>query len=318
MKIYHSIEELPQGKRLVATLGLFDGVHLGHQHLIRSTLDMARELGAETLVVTMSEHPLKVLRPDLPLPRTLISLDQKIDLLRRLGIDHLLVLSFTLELSKQSAEEFIQPLISSGLEGMMLGYDNRFGRRIEGEERETFDARLESLGLIIRRVEPLIIDGASVSSTRIRSLIADANFSEAEKLLGRPYSIIGWVNKGRQIGRTIGYPTANIVPYDDRVTLPEVGVYISEVRWGDQVYPAMSYYGSTPTITPHGIVLYRIEAYLLGFDGNLYEEELEIAFRHFLRPDQEFDGLEALEAQLKIDAIATQEFFKTHPMALVV
>lgn len=316
MKLYHSIDELPRGKKLVATLGLFDGVHLGHQLLARATCKMARELGAESLVVTMGEHPMTVLRPDEPLPRTLLSLDQKRTQLERLGIDHLLVLPFTLELSQLSAEEFVRPLMGAGVVGMMLGYDNRFGRRVEGERRESFDARLEALGLEIRRVEPLEIDGDTVSSSRIRALIAEADFAAAERLLGRPYSIIGKVQEGRQIGRTIGYPTANIVPYDDKVTLPEVGVYISEVRKGTEVYPSMSYYGSTPTITPNGQVIYRIEAYLFGFDGDLYHEELEIAFRHFLRPDQKFDGLEALQAQLKRDATATQDFFRTHPLAL--
>ena len=316
MKLYHSIDELPQGNKLVATLGLFDGVHLGHQHLVRATREMAREFGAESLVITMAEHPLSVLRPDAPQPRTLISLHQKIDQLKRLGIDHLLVLPFTRELSQLSAEEFIRPLISAGLEGMMLGYDNRFGKRIEGEVREGFDARLEALGLTIRRVEPFMVEGETVSSSRIRALIANANFEEAERLFGRPYSIVGMVQTGRQIGRTIGYPTANIVPHDDKVTLPEVGVYISEVKRGNQVFPAMSYYGSTPTITPNGAVLYRIEAYLFGFKGDLYEEELEIAFRRFLRPDQKFEGLEALEAQLKRDAESTLDFFSTHPLAL--
>ncbi len=316
MKLYHSIDELPKGKRLIATLGLFDGVHLGHQHLVKSTIRMARELDAESLVVTFTEHPLSILRPELPLPRTLISPDQKVAQLNRLGVDHLLILPFTLELSQLSAEDFVRPLIATGLLAMMLGYDNRFGRRIEGEETEAFNARLEALGLTIRRIKPLIIDGDTVSSSRIRALIAKADFAEAEKLLGRPYSIVGQVREGRQIGRTIGYPTANIVPYDDGVALPEVGVYISEVKKGNQIYPAMSYYGSTPTITPNGHILYRIEAYLFGFEGDLYEEELEIAFRHFLRPDQKFDGLEALRVQLKRDAEATQQFFKTHPLAL--
>lgn len=316
MKIYHSIDELPVGRRLIATLGLFDGVHLGHQHLIKATKEMAQEFGAESFVVTMEEHPLKVLRPDLPLPRTLITLNQKINRLSLLGIDHLLVLPFTLELSRLSAEEFIRPMISAGLVGMMLGYDNRFGKRVQGETRDSFDARLEALGLTIRRVNPFVLDGDTVSSSRIRTLISEANFTEAEKLFGRPYSIIGKVQEGRRIGRTIGYPTANIVPYDNEITLPKVGVYISEVKKGQQVYPAMSYYGSTPTITPNGTVHHRIEAFLFGFDGDLYQEELEIAFRRFLRPDQKFDGLEALEAQLRQDAEATQEFFRTHPLAL--
>lgn len=316
MNLYHSTTELPYGRRYIATLGLFDGVHLGHQHLVAATKAMAKEYGAESLVVTMDPHPLAILRPDNPLPRALTSLSQKVHHLEKLGIDHLLVLPFTWELSQLSPKEFVQPLIKVGLQGMMLGYDNRFGKRSDGETLASFDALLESLGLTIRRVSSLDLESEAVSSSRIRELIAKADFPAAEALMGRPFSIIGSVQGGRQIGRTIGFPTANIVPYDSKMTLPEVGVFVSEVRKGSEVFPAMSYYGSTPTITPVGEVMNRIEAFLFDFEGDLYGAELEIAFRKFLRPDKKFAGLYELEAQLERDAIATREFFQTHLLAL--
>lgn len=318
-KVYHTLDELREGisdKPLVATLGLFDGVHLGHQHLIDATRAMADRLGAESLVITIDRHPLAVLRPEQPLPRTLTSLRQKLVHLRHTGVDHVIVLPFTRELASLSAQKFIQPYIDLGLKGMMLGYDNRFGRKEPNMTQESFDQNLKDLGVEIERVGSYVIDGEVVSSSRIRDYIGAMNFPHAERLLGRPYSIVGKVGQGRKIGRTIDFPTANIIPNDNQVTLPEVGVYVSEVRLGGKIYPSMSYYGSTPTITPDGAVLQRIEAYLFGFQGNLYDQELEIGFRKYLRPDIRFESLDALKQQLERDAASSQLFFRDHPFTL--
>lgn len=320
MKIYKSISELSlevgTGRRLVATLGLFDGVHLGHQHLIRAMQEMARIFGAESMVVTMDRHPLELLKPDSPRPRTLCSQSQKEALIASMGVEHLLVLPFTSELASHSATEFVAPLQETGLVGMMLGYDNRFGRREDGLTQELFDQRLEAAGLHIERVTPFEVLGGTVSSSRIRAAIADNDLPLAEQLLGRPFSIVGKVHEGRRIGHTIGFPTANVIPYDSDLTLPEEGVYISEVRLGDEVYPAMSYYGSTPTITPGGAVINRIEAYLLDYKGDLYGHELEVAFRRFVRADQRFESLQELEQQLYRDEQTTRQFFSHHGVAL--
>ncbi|MDO5017243.1 MAG: riboflavin biosynthesis protein RibF [Porphyromonas sp.] len=321
MKIYRSIAELkqsplPAGKRIIATLGLFDGVHLGHRHLIGACCAMAREMDAESMVITLDRHPLDVLRPDLPRPHTLCSLRQKVELIRRVGADHLLILPFDKALAGKSLTEFLQPIVESGLAGMMLGYDNRFGNDGSQYSQEEFDRRLRALGLEVRRVEPLESDGAAVSSSRIRALIAQNDLEATERLLGRPYSILGRVKSGRRIGRTLGFPTANIVPEDPRVTLPQEGVYITEVRLRDRVYPSMSYYGSTPTITPDGVPINRIEAYLFDFEGDLYGEELEVGFRKFVRGDQQFENLDALTRQLEKDAQTTVDFFKSHDLMM--
>lgn len=318
MKIYHHIEEMKaSAKPIVATIGLFDGLHKGHQHLIKATQEMAHRLSAESLVVTMDKHPLALLRPDLPRPHTLYSMDQKERLIAQLGVDHLLILPFTKELAALSATQFAQPLIERGVIGMKLGYDNRFGRK-ETPDLTTpqFDERLTQLGLQIERVTPFQMGDAVVSSSRIREAIAHNDLSTAEALLGRPFSITGRVKAGRQIGRTIGFPTANLIPYDPSLTLPEEGVYISEVRLEDRIYPAMSYYGSTPTITPEGIPLNRIEAYLLNFQGDLYDKEIEVAFRAFIRADQKFASLQELQAQLQKDLSTTRTFFSHHPYTL--
>lgn len=320
MRSYATIDqflaEMSKEKRLVATLGLFDGVHLGHQHLIRAMQEMAKAYDAESLVVTLDRHPLEVLKPELPRPRTLSSSAQKETLIAALGVDHLLVLPFTSQLAARSATQFVAPLQQAGLIGMMLGYDNRFGRKEPQLTRDAFDQRLREVGLQIERVNPFVLEGETVSSSRIRAAIARNDLSTAEHLLGRPFSITGRVHDGRQIGRSIGFPTANVIPYDSHLTLPAEGVYISEVRVGDKVYPAMSYYGSTPTITPGGEVINRIEAYLLDYSQDLYGQELEVAFRQFIRSDERFESLAKLQEQLHRDEQTTRDFFRHHPLAL--
>lgn len=319
--IYHSIEEFQNrcsGKSFVATLGLFDGVHLGHRHLIASMCEMAKEFEAESLVITLDRHPLVVLRPDAQPPLKLTTLKDRIRYLADTGVDHVLVLPFGKETSLLSAREFVAPVMKLGLKGMMLGYDNRFGKKNEGETLESFDRELEELGLKIRRVATLEYGGLPVSSSRIRHCLAQKNFAQLEELLGRPYSLTGRVQGGRQIGRTIEYPTANIAPEDPQVVLPESGVYISEVVLDGVVYMGMSYYGSTPTITSDGVIRQTVEVFLFDFHGDLYGKELEISFREFIRPDEKFPSLEALRLQLRKDEERSREFFRSHPIGLKV
>ncbi|MDN4753513.1 riboflavin biosynthesis protein RibF [Porphyromonadaceae bacterium W3.11] len=318
-KIYHSVEELQSRdnqKPLVATLGLFDGVHLGHQHLINAMQMMAKDLGAESLIITLDRHPTTVLSPNDQPPLKISSLRERLRLLSNTGADHILVLPFTKDLSKQPPTKFIAPILDAGMIGMMLGYDNRFGKKMLGETVESFDHDLESIGLTIRRVSTYEDGGIPVSSSRIRYCLAQKNFTQIEQLLGRPYSLSGRVTGGRQIGRTINYPTANIVPEDPNVILPEVGVYISEVIIDNKIYTGMSYYGSTPTVSNGGIIQHRIEVFVFDFEGYLYDKELTISFRKFIRPDEKFASLEELQKQLEADEKVSREFFVNHPILL--
>lgn len=318
-KIYHSVEELQNRgdhNPLVATLGLFDGVHLGHQHLINAMLSMAKDLGAESLIITLDRHPTTVLSPNDQPPLKISSLRDRLRLLSETGADHILVLPFTKELSKQPPTKFIAPIVDAGLIGMMLGYDNRFGKRMLDETVDSFDQDLEDIGLTIRRVSTYEDGGIPVSSSRIRYCLAQKNFTQIEQLLGRPFSLSGRVTGGRQIGRTISYPTANIVPEDPNVILPEVGVYISEVIIDEKVYTGMSYYGSTPTVSNSGIIQNRIEVFVFDFDGYLYDKDLTISFRKFIRSDEKFDSLEELQKQLESDERLSREFFKHNPILL--
>lgn len=318
-QVFYSIssmqENIAKKERVVATMGFFDGVHLGHRALLEETRKMAKQMSAKSMVVTLDQHPMRVLFPDRPHPLLLSSLKRKVQLIAESDIDYILVLPFTQELAKLSSEEFLRPLIECGLVGMMLGYDNRFGRRMEGETLEIFDERLRGLGLEINRITEFKINGALVSSSAIRHCLKSHDIEGLEALLGRTYSFLGIVKQGRQIGRTINYPTANIEPYDADLAMPPVGIYVAEVRVQESVYPAMAYYGSSPTVTG-GNQAYRLEAYLFGYAGNLYQEEVEIAFRTYLRDDVQFKGLDALSTQLKKDEEATIAYYASHKMTL--
>lgn len=317
--IYYSIKEFQERtnpRNIVATLGLFDGVHLGHQHLIKQTMMMAEELHAESLIITLDKHPITVLRPDEQPPLKLAPLEEKLRYISQLGVHHILVLPFTLELSRLLPIPFISPIVESGLIGMMLGYDNRFGRKMVGETIESFDNDLKELGLEIRRVSTFELGGIPVSSSRIRFCLAQKNFTQLEELLGRAFSITGKVVGGLQIGRKINFPTANVLPNDEHVILPEIGVYVSEILIDGELYTGMSYYGPRPTIISGEVIHNRIEVYVFDFNGNLYDKELTVSFRHFIREDIKFDDLEQLKRQLEEDERVSREFFSNHLILL--
>ena len=318
MQIVSSLQELSNvlaGESFIATMGFFDGVHAGHRELVSRLSERALSEGVKSVILALDRPWSVAVRPDLPRLKLLSSLRKKVNLLASLPGDILFLIPFTKEVAAQDAEPFLRPLIERGLKGMVLGYDNRFGQAENDLPFPLFDSLLTSLGLAVERIPQFAVDGVPVSSSTIRSLISRGAFEEAEKLLSRPFSLIGEVSGGRQIGRTISYPTANIVPIEPDIILPEDGVFVSEVRVEDQVYPSMSYYGPSPTVAgadgPR-----RIEAYLFGFHGNLYGKQAEIAFRHRLRDDKEFASLDALKAQLKLDEEAARAFFRTHPLYL--
>lgn len=321
MKIVSTLDELKNelhGSPFIATIGFFDGVHMGHRALIRALKKEAEDKGIPSVVLALDRTWAEAVGDTGLRKNTLLcSLRKKINLLAEQPGDIVFLVPFTKELALQDMDSFILPLIAIGLRGMVLGYDSRFGRREHDLETGDFDERLRALadGLIVKRISPVIIDGAPVSSSRIRECVLNGDFPRAEELLGRTFSLIGEVESGRQIGRKINYPTANIVPIEKGIILPRSGVFVSEVRVEDQVYPSMSYYGTSPTITGENGPM-RIEAFLFGFNDNLYGRQAEIAFRSRLRDDRVFASLEELRLQLSKDEEATQDFFRQHRMLL--
>ena len=205
--------------------------------------------------------------------------------------------------------DFIGQLREIGLRRMVLGYDSRFGSDTAGIPFDLFDKKMAALGVPVERVAPVSPGGAEISSSRIRTLLTEGHIPEAEALLGHSYSLCGYVAEGRQIGRQMGFPTANIVPEGAAPLIPRDAVLAAEVLLDGVTYPAMAYYGTAPTISADDRD-YRIEAFLLDFSGNLYGDRVEISFLLYLRGDKRFDSLDELREQLLQDERVTRDFFR--------
>jgi riboflavin kinase/FMN adenylyltransferase len=296
VKVYRTLEEVPLAARAVA-VGTFDGVHRGHRQVIESAREWARANGVLSTVLTFDPHPLRVLRPDEP-PRLLTSTAVKIDLISELGVDELVVVPFTPEFSRLEAEAFCEEVLAGtlGARQVSVGKNFRFGH----------DARGDAAMLAARRefevaVVPLLeVDGAPVSSTRIRDLVEAGDVAAARELLGHPFLLEGTVVEGDARGRELGIPTANVAP-EPEVIVPAVGIYAGTAR--DR--PAAISIGVRPTFEREGELL--VEAYLLDFEGDLYGEKLRLAFLERLRDEERFDSPEELVEQMRRDVERVRE-----------
>lgn len=301
------LNETLEGQPFVATVGSFDGVHLGHRAVIKRTVSEAAEEGLASVVITFDGHPSEVLRKSAP--PLITGTTEKIRYLAPLGADAILLLPFTQELAALTMSDFIWALREIGLRRMVLGYDSRFGSDTSGIPFDLFDKKMASLGVPVERVAPVSPGGVEISSSRIRTLLTEGHIPEAEALLGHSYSLCGYVAEGRQIGRQMGFPTANIVPEGAAPLIPRDAVLAAEVLLDGVTYPAMAYYGTAPTISADDRD-YRIEAFLLDFSGNLYGDRVEISFLLYLRGDKRFDSLDELREQLLQDERVTRDFFR--------
>ena len=288
--------------RKIYALGFFDGVHLGHQALLRACRHLAEQTGNQPGAVTFSSHPdTLVLKQTPPL---ICSLQERQRLLTSYGIPHILVLPFDEKLMQQAWQDFLEGLIREDAAGFVCGEDFRFGRKGEGNARLLADFCRER-GLPWTIVPAQSLDGVRISSTHIRGLLQEGRLEEARKFLGHPYGLSGAVISGRKLGRTIGIPTANIqVP--DGVLLPPRGVYACQVVVDRVCYQAVTNIGQRPTVGGHKVT---VEPWLLDFEGDLYGKQIAVEFHHFLRPEQKFDSLEALREEILKNAEETRNFF---------
>lgn len=299
MKIIRSLEsiqnEFPNGSSL--TLGNFDGIHVGHQTLLLRTVEKAKELGIPSVVVTYFPNPSVVLGKK-PNFKYLSSEKEKENLIRGFGIDYLLVLDFTLELSKMSAEDFLENIVIKALHAkhIVIGYNHFFG----AERRGDF-ALLESnkfkYGYAVELREAVLKKDSKISSSLIRGFLDNGEMEEAKILLGRNYHITGIVVEGAKRGRSIGFPTANLKVPGDKL-LPSVGVYACFVKFDGKDHKGMVNIGFNPTFDGLGL---HVEVNIFGFDGNLYGKEIELEMVKKIRDEQKFDGIDALKVQLTID-----------------
>jgi riboflavin kinase / FMN adenylyltransferase len=300
-------EEKGLFKNPVITLGSFDGVHLGHMRIFSMVLNIARQKGGEPIVITFTDHPRKIITPKTP-PRILTTADEKVRAIQSCGIPNIILLDFTAEMAQMSATEFFNEIVLKklGVIDMVVGYDHAFGRNREG----TIDFLREvskHRGFGVTRVEPKSFYSRPVSSTWIRTEIEDGNVRLASSLLGRCYTVSGEVVKGAKRGRTLGFPTANMLPGDPDKVIPKDGVYAVRVLAGGALHGGMLNIGTNPTFEGSGRT---VEAYLFDFSGDLYGQGIEIEFVERLRDEQRFAAVNELIAQLERDAAAAREILR--------
>jgi len=299
MKIYHQLADFHPPQYSVVTSGTFDGVHLGHQKILGRLKELAARKQGETVLLTYWPHPRLILQPEDNSLRLLTTLTEKVKLLEELGVDHLIILPFTKELSQMSSEEFIREILVEKVQTktLVIGYDHKFGKNREGSF-EYLKSHSHLFGFDMEEISRQDVDDLAVSSTKIRTALAQGDISTASKYLGRPYFLSGQVVKGQQIGRSIGFPTANIQVVDKYKLLPRDGAYAVYAEVGAIRYKAILNIGDRPTVDGKKKT---IEAHLIDFDGDVYGQELSINFQEFLREEERFENLDALKNQLLID-----------------
>lgn len=297
----NNINSLPQ--KTAVTVGMFDGLHLGHRHLVMQLLQEAELLALEPIVVTFDRHPRQVLDPSTPM--TLLSTqDERLALLEECGVPTVAMVHFDIATAALSACEFTRQFLCNRLNmhTLLLGYDNMFGSR-RNNDFDLLPQVAAEKGFTISRDRAIILDGIEISSTKIRKALADGNIAFANAMLGRPYSAEGIVVHGRNVGTKLGFPTANISPSDPCKILPANGVYALRATIGGTTYAAMANLGSQPTFHQEHPVL---EVHLLDFNGDLYDRPIKVEFLSRLRDIQSFASPDALAAQLQADREAAR------------
>jgi riboflavin kinase/FMN adenylyltransferase len=305
METLRSISELSrlQGPLFLA-IGVFDGVHLGHKAVISTSAEHARTVNGTPVVVTFDPHPEKILRPD-KAPHLLTATPHKIALIRAVGVRHLLMVSFDTHFAATEPEDFVQQLVqhSKPLREICVGHEWSFGRNRRGNLQ-----LLEKLGgefdFKVVGIPPVTVNGEIVSSTKIRRAIEAGDLKKAATMLGREYTILGTVVHGDDLGKKIGFPTANLSAHSEQ--FPPNGVYFAEASFDGIAYPGVVNLGYRPTMSSERSNRI-LEVYLLDFDRNVYGKDLELRFIRYLRPEKKFENVDALLRQIECDVQQARE-----------
>lgn len=298
MKVYYRIEDFTVLPKAVVTSGTFDGVHLGHQTILSRVKEVSQSIGGESVILTFHPHPRMVIAGANDL-KLLSTVDEKIERLEQIGIEHLVIIPFTREFSELSSEAFIRNVLVEkiGTKKLVIGYDHRFGKHREGG----FDYLKENAHLYGFEVEEIPrqdIEHVTVSSSKIRQSLLSGDVNLAKEFLGQAYQLTGTVVKGKQLGRTIGYPTANVQVPEEYKLIPANGVYAVRVLYQGELHQGMLNIGTRPTVDG----TYRTtEVNIFEFDREIYGEKLTVLFEQKLREEVKFNGLDALKSQLALD-----------------
>jgi riboflavin kinase/FMN adenylyltransferase len=306
MKVYNHIDEFKQIKNAVVTIGTFDGVHIGHQKIISRLQEVARQKGGETVILTFFPHPRMILHPDDLNIKLISTMDEKAERLANLGIDHLIITPFTRDFSNLSPQEYIREILVKkiGTTQIIIGYDHRFGKDRSGGLKELQHYSSE-LGYQVEEIPEQDIDEVAISSTTIRNAILSGDIKTAENFLGYPFHLTGKVIKGDQIGRQLGFPTANLFIEESYKLIPSDGIYAVRVDFKNgegnlKRANGMAYIGHRPTING---MSRNIEVNIFDFKEDIYGQSIRLNFLEYMRDDQKFNSLEELKEQLSLDEV---------------
>ena len=302
MNIFHNIIETRNIPNAVITIGTFDGVHLGHQAIFNKMKALAQSIGGQTIVVTFSPHPRQVLNIDSSNLRFINTPEDKLRKFEEFGIDNVLIINFTREFSRTPSEVFIKDYIIDNIHPayIVVGYDHHFGKNRMGDFDLLTDLK-KKYNFKVERIAAQDVENIAISSTKIRNALAVGNVKSANRLLGYTYSVSAEVVRGNEIGRTIGFPTANLELPREFMLFNRGGVYACLVNYNGLTYKAMANIGHRPTIGDRAEGNMLIEVNLFDFDGDLYGQTICVNFIDRIRDEVKFEGLQELKAQLQVD-----------------
>ena len=305
MKIFHSIDSFQSAKKTIITIGTFDGVHIGHQKIVNKLLENAKNRNVESAILTFFPHPRMVLQDQTEM-RLLNTIDERTKLLEKNGVDNLIIHPFDKAFSRLTAEEFVKDILVNQLniEKIVIGYDHRFGRNRTANIADLIEFG-EKYNFEVEQISVQEIHEASVSSTKIRTALEEGNIALANQYLGYSYFLTGVVKEGKKLGRTIGFPTANLKIEENYKLIPKQGVYIIESILNSKKVYGMMNIGTNPTFDEG---LLSIEIHFLDFNADLYDQKIQISLLKYLRAEQKFASVALLKTQLNIDKNQTLEY----------
>jgi riboflavin kinase/FMN adenylyltransferase len=308
MKIFHGTENANIQRPTVLTLGVFDGLHLGHQKIMQTVAERAKAVGAQATAITFDPHPRAVLHPE-SAPPLLQTLDQRLANFEVLGIEQAIVIPFDKEFAGKPADDFLRDIVHERLQAkeVYLGKGFAFGKGRSGNI-ELLRKLSEELGFVADEVPEIVLRGQRISSSAIRKLLSEGSVNLARRMLGRPYGIEGVIVRGNRRGHTIGFPTANLHPHN-RV-IPKFGVYATATLVDGQWRRSITNVGVRPTFGQD--LEPSIESYIFDFDGDLYGDVLRVRFLHRIRDERKFNGIDELKGQIRRDSTRALNYF-SHP-----
>ena len=312
MKVHSDIAILPRFNNSVLTIGSFDGVHLGHKSILDQLKNEAKKINGETIVITFHPHPRKIIQHE-ETPALLTSIDERINHFETSGIDHLVIVPFDLGFSELNADDYIEKFLVSNFNPkiIVIGFDHRFGKDRKGDY-QLLNEKGEDFNYKVIEIPEKLLNDSKISSSQIRHSLLEGKVEESEELLGYPYQLTGIVIKGDQLGRKIGYPTANLLIIDTEKLIPSGGVYAVSVKIYTDENPLMKFgmmnIGYRPTVNGKER---RIEVHILDFDQEIYGVKVSVELHYFIRKEIKFSGLDSLKEQLNRDKKNCIDKFKS-------